>query len=112
MLENDTLTHQKKDSGLDTMTPYDGDERYWVRGCQWNLKYKYVCGDSTKDIETYQRRWKDTVLVPAYTVSILRVRWASTGYDAKKRLFPYFNVPEDQLLEFPGYIYHCHILPH
>ena len=22
------------------------------------------------------------------------------------------NIPEEQLVEFPGYVYHCHILPH
>jgi hypothetical protein len=26
--------------------------------------------------------------------------------------YPYFSVPESHLTEYPGYVYHCHILPH
>jgi FtsP/CotA-like multicopper oxidase with cupredoxin domain len=26
--------------------------------------------------------------------------------------YPYFNIPEDELIEFPGFIYHCHFLNH
>lgn len=43
---------------------------------------------------------------------VLRVRWASTNYDPAIKPYPYFAVPEDQLMEFPGFVYHCHILPH
>lgn len=43
---------------------------------------------------------------------VLRVRWASTNYDPAIKPYPYFSVPEDQLMEFPGFVYHCHILPH
>jgi hypothetical protein len=35
-----------------------------------------------------------------------------TEYDEKVQAYPYFNIPEDQLMEFPGFVYHCHILPH
>lgn len=35
-----------------------------------------------------------------------------TEYDEKVQSYPYFKIPEDQLMEFPGFIYHCHILPH
>lgn len=35
-----------------------------------------------------------------------------TGYDESKQKYPFFNIPEDQLIEFPGFVYHCHILPH
>lgn len=42
----------------------------------------------------------------------LRIRWAKLDYDPAVKPYPYFNVPEDQLIEFPGYIYHCHFLFH
>jgi hypothetical protein len=35
-----------------------------------------------------------------------------TEYNEKFRSYPYFKIPEDQLMEFPGFVYHCHILPH
>jgi hypothetical protein len=35
-----------------------------------------------------------------------------TEYDEKVQAYPYFNIPEDQLMEFPGFVYHCHLLPH
>ena len=25
---------------------------------------------------------------------------------------PYFHIPEDQLIEYPGFVYHCHFLTH
>jgi hypothetical protein len=51
-------------------------------------------------------------MVHAYSVFVLRVRWASTTYDPLIRPYPYFAIPEEHLVEFPGYVYHCHILPH
>jgi hypothetical protein len=63
-------------------------------------------------IPKWYRRWKETALVREYSVSVLRVRWASTTYDENVQAYPYFNIPEDHLMEFPGFVYHCHILPH
>jgi hypothetical protein len=44
----------------------------------------------------------------------LRVRWASTEYKTSLMPdpYPYFRTPEDELIEFPGYVYHCHFLNH
>jgi hypothetical protein len=86
-LENITID---RNSGLDSMAPYDGDSRYLVKGCEWDVVYKYLCGNSTSQIPAYQRRWKDTFLVPAFTVAVFRVRWASTGYEPDKQPYPYF----------------------
>ncbi len=94
------------------MAPYNGDAAYSIEGCEWNTRYKYLCGNTTSSIPAYQRRWKDTFLIDAYTVAVMRVRWASTGYDESKQRYPFFSIPEDQLIEFPGFVYHCHILPH
>lgn len=44
---------------------------------------------------------------------VLRIRWAKTEYLVDKRgSYPYFSTPEDQLIEYPGYVYHCHFLQH
>ena len=52
-------------------------------------------------------------LVDNRTVLVLRIRWASTDYLVNgKGSYPYFNTPEDQLIEFPGFVYHCHFLQH
>lgn len=42
----------------------------------------------------------------------IRIRWASTDYDPAVRAYPFFNVDEDELIEFPGYVYHCHFIGH
>jgi FtsP/CotA-like multicopper oxidase with cupredoxin domain len=101
-----------RNSGLNTLTAYDGNTDYLVEGCQLNTVYKYICENTTQQIEAYRRRWKDTSLVPPFTVYVFRMRWASNTYDPKVRKYPYFNIPEDEIIEFPGYLYHCHILPH
>lgn len=46
-LENVTVNRV---SGLDSLTPYNGDPNYLVEGCEWNTVYKYLCGDTSKDI--------------------------------------------------------------
>lgn len=84
-----------RNSGLNSLAPYDNNADYLVEGCQFNTVYKYVCADTTKDIEPYLRRYKDTTLVPATTVYVFRMRWASNSYDPKVRSYPYFGVPED-----------------
>lgn len=60
----------------------------------------------------HERRWKDTSMVHSYHVFVLRVRWTSTLYDPAVKAYPYFSIPEEHLAEFPGFVYHCHILPH
>jgi hypothetical protein len=80
--------------------------------CPLSNKYKYLCQETTSSIPQHYRRWKDTALIHPYSVSVLRIRWAMTEYDEKVQAYPYFKIPEDQLMEFPGFAYHCHILPH
>ncbi len=42
-----------------------------------------------------------------------RIRWAKSDYnETEGKWGRYFNIPADQLIEYPGYVYHCHILPH
>ena len=68
---------------------------------------------SNKNIPAEYRRWKEVALVDNRTVLVLRIRWASTDYLVNgKGSYPYFNTPEDQLIEFPGFVYHCHFLQH
>ena len=89
-----------------------GDPSYKVGNCDYDDSHKYICGGCFDEVLEHERRWKDTSMVHAYSVFVLRVRWASTTYDPLIRAYPYFNIPEEQLVEFPGYVYHCHILPH
>ena len=82
--------------------------------------YKYTCGSldhvvtNTSDpnyIPEWYRRWKEVAVVPSGWAIKFRIRWASTDYllsDSKE----YFRIPEDQLIEYPGYVYHCHFLNH
>ncbi len=99
-------------SGMDVMALSGGDEKYLVGNCSMDSSHKYICDDTTEDILPHERRWKDTSMVHKYSVFVLRVRWASTTYDPQTRPYPYFNIPEEHLTEFPGFVYHCHILPH
>lgn len=99
-------------TGMDVMTRSNGEERYQVGNCSFDLTHRYICEETTGDILPYERRWKDTTMVHSYSVFVLRVRWASTTYDPSVRAYPYFAIPEEHLVEFPGFVYHCHILPH
>jgi hypothetical protein len=76
-----------RNSGLNTLTAYDGNTDYLVEGCQLNTVYKYICENTTQQIEAYRRRWKDTSLVPPFTVYVFRMRWASNTYDPKVRKY-------------------------
>ncbi len=80
--------------------------------CSLGQYYKYICEETSSTIPQYYRRWKETVLVNPYSISVFRIRWTMTEYNEKFRSYPYFKIPEDQLMEFPGFVYHCHILPH
>lgn len=76
--------------------------------CPSNNTHKYIC-KKVDNGKPWFKRWKDTALVDPFTVFRYRIRWAMSDY---KKGGPYFNVPVDQLREFPGFVYHCHILRH
>lgn len=99
-------------SGLDVMAHSNGDESYLVGDCSLDSTHKYICEETPDSVLEYESRWKDTTMVHSYSVFVLRVRWASTLYNPAVRPYPFFNIPEEHLVEFPGFVYHCHILPH
>lgn len=44
---------------------------------------------------------------------IFRVRWTKNDYNATASpKDTYFNIPLDQLRQYPGFVYHCHIIHH
>jgi hypothetical protein len=93
------------------MTPEEfASKAYFYPACP-DSHYKYICNSSIP-VPAEDQRWKDTVKVPANFFVQIRIRWASTDYDPDVRPYPFFNVPEDQLIEFPGFVYHCHFLDH
>lgn len=49
--------------------------------------------------------------MPFGTMVHIRVRWTETLYNPDVKSYPFFFIPEDHLIEFPGYVYHCHF-PH
>nr|VVW89624.1 unnamed protein product [Nymphaea colorata] len=48
----------------------------------------------------------------AHIATRIRIRWTKNSYNESLSSYPYFNFGEDELMEFPGMVYHCHILPH
>lgn len=74
--------------------------------------YKYICQNTSVTIQHWYRGWKDTARINPLRVTVIRIRWAKTSYDPVVSVYPYFTEPEDTLMEFPGFVYHCHILPH
>ena len=74
--------------------------------------YKYLCSNVTKEFPIYSRGWKEVGYIRTYHVLNIRIRWTKTAYDKEIDGRDYFDVPEEQLLEFPGFIYHCHFLHH
>jgi FtsP/CotA-like multicopper oxidase with cupredoxin domain len=78
-------------------------------------KYKYlVDGEGNVSPKVGYSKWKDTVYIDAFKVLQCRTRWAKPEYNEEvdKENGSYFHVPADQMREYPGYVYHCHILPH
>lgn len=71
---------------------------------------KYVTNE-VNEIKSYYRRWKDTASVDGGKVFVYRIRWAKSSYVDNVGDTP-FHVPVDQLREYPGFVYHCHILGH
>lgn len=45
-------------------------------------------------------------------VLVLRIRWTKTDYNKERDGTNYFDVPEKHLIEFPGFVYHCHFMNH
>jgi len=45
---------------------------------------------------------------------VLRIRWTRTDYDESihKPKGEYFHIPVDHLIEYPGFVAHCHISVH
>lgn len=112
-LENQTTrTLDGKISGFNVLELVNLAKSKVDPNCSLSSTYKYLCQETTSSIPQHYRRWKDTALIHPYSVSVLRIRWAMTEYDEKVQAYPYFKIPEDQLMEFPGFVYHCHILPH
>jgi hypothetical protein len=75
--------------------------------------YTYVKDDGHPSSKPYYARWKDTAFVEPFKALHYRIRWTKSEFTAKDaKDGTYFNVPNDQLREFPGYVYHCHILRH
>ena len=73
--------------------------------------YRYICEDRTHELYPNELGWKEVALVkPNYGMQI-RIRWARTDYiEGSGEAF--FSEKERNLIEFPGYVYHCHFLPH
>lgn len=114
-LENIThVTPNGVTSGMDVMQLSNGDPAYAQAGCALSLTHKYLCEETTDTmLQPHERRWKDTALIDPFNLFVIRVRWAAHTYsDPTMQTYPYFSVPESHLTEYPGYVYHCHILPH
>lgn len=104
-------------SGLNVLEPIVTEEDMRIYGqnseCPENNAYKYICENTTKNIREYYKRWRDNVHLDGLTVMVIRVRWTETSYDESVMEYPYFSfASEDALIEFPGYVYHCHLLDH
>ena len=73
---------------------------------------KYLCLNMTKQFPIFSRGWKDTGYVHSSRVLVLRIRWTKTDYNKERDGTNYFDVPEKHLIEFPGFVYHCHFMNH
>jgi hypothetical protein len=76
--------------------------------------YKYIKDEGKASPKVFYSRWKDTAYVEGHKALQYRIRWTKSDFDEKVDVAKgtYFNVPADQLREFPGFVYHCHILDH
>lgn len=74
----------------------------------------YIAPNKDLDFKPYYRKWKDTAYVEGFKMLQIRIRWTKSGYNQAedKPRGTYFHIPVDQLREYPGYVYHCHILTH
>jgi FtsP/CotA-like multicopper oxidase with cupredoxin domain len=75
--------------------------------------YKFVSNEGYPSSKLEYARWKDTANLDPFKVQQFRIRWAKSDFtEADRAVGKYFNVPNDQLREYPGFVYHCHILHH
>ena len=72
--------------------------------------YKYIC--NVEEIPPSKQGWKEVGLVKEGHALTIRIRWTKTDYDEERDGSEYFNIDEADLVEFPGYVYHCHFLNH
>jgi hypothetical protein len=72
----------------------------------------YLCENITSSLPEYKKGWKETSLVKHGHVMVIRIRWTATMYDPVENGTNYFHIPEKELIEFPGFVYHCHFLQH
>ena len=109
-------------SGIDVMDttstmPQVFRDSYNYANCDFGSNSLYICHNRTDTIPTYLKGWKEVALVEGRYVEVFRIRWAKTEFNpvvdaptANKT--NYFHVPEEDLIEFPGFVYHCHFLHH
>ena len=74
------------------------------------LEEKHLVKGVSKAPAPAEAGWKDTAVVPANTVTRIRIRWAPQDAPAS-------TLPGDNEFEFipfggPGYVWHCHMLEH
>jgi hypothetical protein len=76
--------------------------------------YKYITGNGQPSPKNFYSKWKDTAYVEGQKAFQYRIRWTKSNFDEKVDPVKgtYFHVPADQLREYPGFVYHCHILFH
>ena len=81
--------------------------------CQTS-QYRYICSYPNADnIPKWYQGWKEVGIIPSGQIIVFRIRWTSTDYPFNGAAdSPYFRLPEDELIEYPGYVYHCHFLNH
>jgi spore coat protein A, manganese oxidase len=79
-----------------------------------NNTYKYIVGPGRPSSKVEYSQWKDTAFVTGFEVLQFRMRWSKSNYTAAvdDPIGSYFHAPADTMREYPGYVYHCHILDH
>lgn len=103
-------------SGLDIHATFGSDTAGYYNnsnsGCTTTGNFKYICQDfSNQNIPLWYRKWKEVAYVNGWEAFQVRIRWTKTDYNENEP-YPYFSVPEDHLIEHPGFVYHCHFLQH
>jgi hypothetical protein len=120
-LEDEVNADDSSVSGLDVLKTFslsskDESDYYnspLLRCPSATNNLKYLCGPMDTDlVPEHEKRWKEVTHLSGFIVRQVRIRWAMTDYNPEKAAYPYFKVPEDELLEYPGYVYHCHFLRH
>jgi FtsP/CotA-like multicopper oxidase with cupredoxin domain len=111
----ENVADKNKISGLDVLkecTAEDEDNlKPYNMSCKGGSLYITNPGGEPHS-RSFYGRWKDTAFVETLKVFHYRIRWAKSDYNQTRDKSNYFNVPSDQLREYPGFVYHCHILFH